>query len=263
MKQMFHGLLDEQPDDHLHWENIMRIEEMNWRQVEDLVKFEKRAVLPLGSVEQHAQLSLAVDMILAQKVAVEAAEPLNIPVYPVLPYGVAPYFSAYPGTVVLKMETYLRVVGDILTSMYRSGHRKLLIVNGHGGNSFIAGFAQEWSMNHQDALVKVHDWWAAPKTWELVQQTEQGSSHASWMENFPWTEIAGVDYERTTSQEPLDKNTLRQLSHTAARKFIGKGNFGGREQRDKELMQTIWDVAVTETRNVLENDWADKYLQPD
>ena len=51
----------------------MRIEDMTWGQVEELVKFEKRAVLPLGSVEQHAKLSLAVDKILAYKVAVDAA----------------------------------------------------------------------------------------------------------------------------------------------------------------------------------------------
>jgi creatinine amidohydrolase len=241
-------------------ETVMRIEDMTWGQVEELVKFEKRAVLPLGSVEQHAKLSLAVDKILAYKVAVDAAAPLGVPVYPVLPYGVTPYFAAYPGTVALKMETYLQVVGDILNSMYRSGHRKIFIVNGHGGNSFIAGFAQEWLMTHQDALIKVHNWWSAPKTWEMVQETEKGSSHASWMENFPWTEIDGVDYNTVTSKEPIDKDMLRQLSHQGARKVVGDGNFGGREQRDSEVMGKIWETAVNETRSLLENDWADQYL---
>ena len=63
----------------------MRIAEMNWMQVEQLAARERRAVLPLGSTEQHAQLSLCVDVILAERVAVEAAEPLAM----VLPIPVA------------------------------------------------------------------------------------------------------------------------------------------------------------------------------
>ena len=51
----------------------MRIAEMNWMQVEQQVTRDRRAVLPIGSTEQHAQLSLCVDAILAERVAVEAA----------------------------------------------------------------------------------------------------------------------------------------------------------------------------------------------
>lgn len=240
----------------------MKIEDMTWSQVEELVKTEKRAVLPLGSVEQHAGLSLGVDMILSHKVSVDAARPLGVPVYPALPYGIAPYFAAYPGTIALRMETYLRVVEDILNSMYRSGHRKILIVNGHGGNSFISGFAQEWLMTHEDALVKLHNWWSAPKTWGIVQATENGSSHASWMENFPWTEIQGIEYETGRSKTPVDLEMLRQLNPKAARRLIGDGNFGGQEQRDSSIMEKIWDIAVKETRSLLEHGWADAYLEP-
>jgi creatinine amidohydrolase len=242
-------------------EQIMRIEDMTWEMVETLVKSEKRAVLPLGSIEQHGKLSLAVDYILAQKVAIDAAEPLNVPVYPALPYGVAPYFAAYPGTVTLRMETYMRVVEDILDNMYRSGHRKILIVNGHGGNSFISGFAQEWLMTHEDALVKVHNWWSAPETWKMVQEEEEGASHASWMENFPWTQIDDVEYNMIQSKTPVDLDMLRQLGPDGARRLARDGNFGGMEKKDKEFMLKLWDTAVKETRSILENDWADGYLE--
>ncbi|MCD4676585.1 MAG: creatininase family protein [Desulfobacula sp.] len=238
----------------------MRIEDMTWEMVEELVKSEKRAVLPLGSTEQHGKLSLAVDYILAQKVAQDAAQPLGIPVYPALPYGVAPYFAAYPGTVTLRMETYLRVVEDILNNMYRSGHRKILIVNGHGGNSFVGGFAQEWLMTHEDALVKLHNWWAAPKTWKTVQDEEKGSSHASWMENFPWTKIASAEYNTDQPKKPVDLELLRQLGPGGARKLAQDGNFGGREKNDTEFMLKMWDTAVKETRSILEDGWADEYL---
>ncbi|MEK9856453.1 MAG: creatininase family protein, partial [Rhodobiaceae bacterium] len=83
---------------------------MNWLDMEAAVERDQRCILPIGSTEQHAQLSLCVDMILAEKMALDVAEPLNIPVFPVMPYGLAPYFVAYPGTVSLRVETLMAVI---------------------------------------------------------------------------------------------------------------------------------------------------------
>ena len=47
---------------------------MNWQQVENYLLNDNRCVLPIGSVEQHAQLSLCVDAILSERVAIEAAQ---------------------------------------------------------------------------------------------------------------------------------------------------------------------------------------------
>ena len=68
----------------------MRIADMNWMQVEKYLENDDRCILPVGSVEQHAQLSLCVDAILSERVSVEAAEPLGVPVYPAMPFGLAP-----------------------------------------------------------------------------------------------------------------------------------------------------------------------------
>ena len=69
-------------------------------QLEAYLERDDRIVLPLGSTEQHAYLSLETDNILAERVAVEAAEPLGVPVLPVLAYGLTPSFAAYPGLAV-------------------------------------------------------------------------------------------------------------------------------------------------------------------
>src|SRR5690606_20875842 len=113
--------------------SAMKISEMNWSQVEAYLGKDDRAILPLGSTEQHAGLSLSVDSILSEKVAVDAAEPLGIPVFPVVSYGLTPYFLGYPGTVSLRIDTYIRLVRDILDSLRGQGFRRILIVNGHGG----------------------------------------------------------------------------------------------------------------------------------
>ena len=111
----------------------MRISEMNWMMVEEYLKRDDRGVLPLGSTEQHAYLSLSEDSILAERLAVEAAEPLGVPVFPVLAYGITPYFRAFPGTITLRVETYMSIVRDILDALAEQGFKRILIVNGHGG----------------------------------------------------------------------------------------------------------------------------------
>ena len=66
----------------------MLIRESNWSQIEAFLKTDDRAVVPLGSTEQHAGLSLAVDSILSERVAAEAAPPLGVLVFPALAYGI-------------------------------------------------------------------------------------------------------------------------------------------------------------------------------
>lgn len=163
----------------------MKISDTNWQQIEAYLKTDDRAILPLGSTEQHAHLSLSVDSILAEKIALDAAEPLGIPVFPVLAYGITPYFLAYPGTISLRQETYIRIVRDILDGLRLQGFRRILIVNGHGGNQPAGSLAVEWMADNPDTSVKFHNWWNAPKTFAKVQEIDTVASHASWMENFP------------------------------------------------------------------------------
>ncbi len=231
------------------------IEQLNWMQVETHLQTDDRCVLPLGSTEQHAYLSLCVDNILPERLAREAAAPLGVPVFPVLPYGITPYFRAYPGTVSLRVSTYLSVVRDVLDGLYEQGFRRILIVNGHGGNSPAQGFVGEWMADHPGARVKFHNWWNAPQTWAQVQATDPNASHASWMENFPWTRLEGVtvpDEEKAAA----DLNVLRLLGPQELRDYLGEGNYGGRFQRPDADMQAIWNVAVQETRALLTGGWS-------
>ena len=232
----------------------MRVAGMNWMQVEDRVRGDDRCVLPIGSVEQHGYLSLCVDMILAERVAVEAAEPLSVPVFPVVPYGVTPSFVDFPGTVSLKLTTYVAVIGDILESLYRSGFRRIVVVNGHGGNGPIASFFAEWMGERRDACVKFHEWWKAPRTWEKVMAIDPAASHASWMENFPWTRIPGVVLPTETKPE-IDRARLALENPAGRRRLLGDGNFHGLYQRSDAEMLGLWDIAVAETRAVIASDW--------
>ena len=232
----------------------MRIADMNWMQVEERVKRDDRCVLPIGSVEQHAYLSLCVDMILSEKVAVDAAAPLGVPVYPAVPYGLTPNFADFPGTVTLRLTTYMALIEDILENLHRSGFRRIVVVNGHGGNGPISGFLKEWMGRRRDTTVKFHEWWKAPKTWDKVQRIDPAASHASWMENFPWTRLAGVQPPKT-KKPPTDMIKMASANAAQVREIIGDGNFNGLYERPDTDMLALWDVAVEETRSVIEQGW--------
>ena len=233
----------------------MRVADLNWMQVTSHLERDDRAVLPVGSTEQHAYLSLCTDSLLAERVAVEAAEPLGVPVFPALPYGITPAFMAYPGTVSLSVESFTRVIEEILDSLATGGFRRILIVNGHGGNTPLAGLAAEWMSAHPGTRVKLHDWWKSPGTWAKVRAIDLAASHASWMESFQWTRVAGVASPRT-SKPMIDPARLRSLSPDEVREILGDGSFGGLYQRADHEMDELWAVAVDETRSQLEGGWA-------
>ncbi|MBW7933736.1 MAG: creatininase family protein [Gemmatimonadaceae bacterium] len=232
----------------------MRISDMNWMQVEEYLTRDDRAVLPIGSTEQHSYLRLTVDAILPERLAAEVAEPLGIPVFPVLAYGVTPYFREFPGTISLRVETHLHVVRDILDSMCHSGFRRILIVNGHGGNGAVQQYVQQWMADHPRCKVIFHNWWNAPATWAAVQAIDPVASHGSWMENFPWTRLPDVSVP--PRQRPMvDLAHLRLLDPKALRQYLGDGNYGGYYQRADDEMLAIWRTAVEETRALLDGAW--------
>ncbi|TXL82262.1 creatininase family protein [Vineibacter terrae] len=232
----------------------MKIADMNWMQVEARVADDDRCVLPIGSVEQHAYLSLCVDMILSEKVAVDAAAPLGVPVYPAVPFGLTPYFADFPGTVTLRLSTYVALIEDILESLYRTGFRRIVVVNGHGGNGPIQGLFKEWVARRQDARIKFHEWWKAPRTWARTMAIDPAASHASWMESFPWTRVAGA-VAPDAAKPQVDMARLQTANPAEVRAIIGDGNFHGRYQRPDSDMLALWQVAVEETRAVIETGW--------
>ena len=219
----------------------MRIRDLTWMQLEAYLEGDNRIVLPLGCTEQHAYLSLATDSILAERVAVEAAEPVGVPVLPALPYGLTPYFAGFPGSPSVTEKTYLTFVGEIIDSLRGQGFARFLLVNGHGGNMPVEGLAGD--------DVVVHHWWRGPRTMGVVHEIDPDASHASWMESFPWTRVEGV--AMPDSKKPPTPRTAEDPREV--REQLGDGSFGGWYARPDEDWQRVWAAGVEETRTALES----------
>jgi creatinine amidohydrolase len=103
-------------------------------------------VLPVGATEQHGpHLVTGTDTFSVEHVtraaAVRAADAGSIVVAPTLPYGSSDHHLAFGGTLSLSTQTYYAVIRDLVASLITDGFRKILIVNGHGGNHEIVQLA--------------------------------------------------------------------------------------------------------------------------
>jgi len=116
------------------------------REIADLANKELAAIiLPLASIEQHGpHLPVFTDSIILEEVLDRALMllPKDCPVYflPLQAYGKSNEHSGIPGTITLSSRTLVRVLMDIGMSVSRSGFRRLVILNGHGGNTEIVDF---------------------------------------------------------------------------------------------------------------------------
>ena len=211
-------------------------------QLEDYLSRDDRIVLPLGSTEQHAYLSLGTDCILAERVSVEAAEPLGVPVLPVLPYGLTPRFAAYPGSPTLRVETFLAVVADLLDSLFGPGlpaHPDRQRPRREHAGALGRGAV---GRRHPETRVRYHDWWDSPRVMDVVRAIDPDGSHASWMENFPWTRLPGVELPDEKKPDVVDLDPRSGgVPQARRRRFLRRGvralrrghapHLGGRRRR--------------------------------
>ncbi|WP_035710871.1 creatininase family protein [Salibacterium aidingense] len=121
------------------WQTLF-LPRLSTKEVEELDKGKGAVVLPVGAVEQHGDhLPIYTDTLIAEGVVTEAFEHLslqdNVWLLPPLPFGKSTEHQNHPGTVTLTSETLQNVVMDIAESIQRSGFRRLVLFNAHGGNS--------------------------------------------------------------------------------------------------------------------------------
>jgi creatinine amidohydrolase len=114
---------------------ITQLENLSYPEVEQYLKKKDIILVPTGSVEQHSPYGLiGTDFITAEAVARRVAENMHILVAPTVKYGVSPHHMAFKGTVSLTPDTMIILISDIIESLVTHGFRRIVFINGHGGN---------------------------------------------------------------------------------------------------------------------------------
>jgi len=111
-------------------------EELSWPQHKRMAQEGAVVVVPFASMEQHGPHSpVVVDTLLCESVCRKATEGLEGALLTRAMWaGASHHHFEYPGTISLRLETYVALVKDIIRSVAHHGYGKIFVVNGHGGN---------------------------------------------------------------------------------------------------------------------------------
>lgn len=143
---------------------VLRWEEQNRARLSEVLP-EALVVLPIGATEQHGPyLPTGTDAFAVRAVVERAAERATdctrtIVIAPTLAYGASDHHFPFGGTLSLNPETLHAVLLDLARSIAQCGGRRLVIVNGHGGNHGVAHSAGAAACNRYDLAIATADYW--------------------------------------------------------------------------------------------------------
>lgn len=225
----------------------MRLEDMNWMDVEGYLRRDDRIIVIIGACEQHGYLSLLTDSKIPLALADAASASTGVLIAPPVNFGFSGYFMDYPGTISLRVETLVSVVEDIIHSLYHSGFRRILFLNGHGGNQAALQKIVEVNNRYPDLKTAWYAWWLSRTAEVTAMKYGLKPFHASWSENFPFVRVCDVP-----NLEKVPPAYLGVLDARRTREVYGDGVFGSRYSAGDEIMQDLFDQLLKDVLQLLE-----------
>lgn len=118
-------------------------------------------IFPIGCLEKHGNhLPLGTDIYIARDIAARAAKLEEVMIFPSYPLGVVAEVKHKAGTIAISSQLQFKVLEAIFDEISRNGYKKILIANGHGGNTnFLNYFAQAMLEQKKDYMIYVYDAW--------------------------------------------------------------------------------------------------------
>ena len=111
------------------------LHEMSWAEAKEYFSKNNVAIVPVGSNEEHGPANpLGTDHLIAKGIAEETAKRTGVLCLQVIPFGVSSHHKQFWGTVFVSPKAFKKYVKDVCLSLDYYGIRKIVVVNGHGGN---------------------------------------------------------------------------------------------------------------------------------
>ncbi len=203
----------------------MLLENLSYVEVEGYLSEKDIILIPIGSTEQHSPYGLiGTDFITAEAIAREVGKRMDILVAPTLPYGMSQHHMAFPGSVTLSPETFVSVIKDLVNSFLSHGFRRVIFINGHGGNVNPANVAfEQLKYEGKKGIFQIISWFLLPE----VQEIEKA--------------LFG------------DKNGYHATpSEVSITKYLRPDEFSTKAQVEKEIekIETYWPLSKEEFKKV-------------
>jgi creatinine amidohydrolase len=175
-------------------------------------------LLPFGILEKHGpHLPLGTDLLNVRYAALHAAEQEFAVVFPEYYFGQIFEAKHQPGTVAYSMELQLKLLQETTDEMARNGCKKVIIVNGHGGNEHLLPyFAQAQMASPKDYVVYVLD----------GERSRPGG---------PAKKSTGIDYHAGENETSNTLYTHPELTHVDR-----AGRESGADQKRQNLPEFLY-----------------------
>jgi creatinine amidohydrolase len=142
------------------------------------------------------------------------------------------------------------IVEDIVRSAFGQGFKRILVLNGHGGNSGLKMRLIELANELPGLKLQWYAWWMAHSVEEVAMRHSIKPTHANWLEAFPFTIVTDLpDGEKTPPNVPSEL-----MDAATARTTYSDGSFGGPYKVSGEIMQEIFDAALQDILQLLTFD---------
>jgi len=134
---------------------------MSWTEAKEYFTQNNVAILPVGSNEQHGpQNPLGTDHLIAKAIAEETAKRAGVLCLQVIPFGVSSHHKQFWGTIFISPNTFKGYVKEACLSLNYYGVKKIVMVNGHGGN-LCALMEMARELREKGVFVSIFQWWSA------------------------------------------------------------------------------------------------------
>lgn len=154
------------------------LEEIGWPDVAEYLQRDDRLIMAVGSTEQHGRhMTFASDVWVPWEIAIQLSTRTGVLLAPPLNYGMSLHHLGFPGSLSLRPQTLASVIVDLLESAYEHGFRRILILNGHGGNLAAIQVALADALHDLHGLdARLASWWHLPEVDAIFEEAFPGES---------------------------------------------------------------------------------------
>ena len=231
-------------------------QELNWPQAKNRFNEVDIALLPVGAIEQHGpHLPLDTDAFDAQYLAVHTAQACSDPkpcVLPLIPFGDSYHHEDFKGTVSISNDSLSSLVYDIGMSVAANGVRKLVIINGHGGNGPALNYAAQKINRDARIFVCVDTGETSDVDIDDIIKT-RNDVHAGEIETSTALAIRPHLVDMTVAKKSIPRFSSHYLDFTSkrgvswyasTRKISATGVLGDPTQASIEKGRRIWETMI-------------------
>jgi creatinine amidohydrolase/Fe(II)-dependent formamide hydrolase-like protein len=239
--------------------------ELSWRQARARIKKMDVALLPVGAVEQHGpHLPLDTDAFDADYLACRVAEACSDPkplVLPPISYGVSYHHADFTGTVSISNDTLAKMIYEIGMSVSRNGIRKLVIINGHGGNSPALNYAAQMINRDAHIFVCVDTGETSDVDIDKIVETPN-DVHAGEIETSTELAVRPQLVQMDQAQKHIPEFSSRYLDFTSkrgvlwyayTRKISPSGVMGDPTKASAAKGERIWEIMIAHLVSLVED----------